>query len=104
MSFLDFVLQKKVFGEKWRKWIKGCISTVSFSFLINGRPMGKFKEVRGLRQRDPLSSFLFNLVTDVLGRLVDKAKTRNQIQGMKVGREKVEVSHIQFADSYAFFC
>ena len=37
-GFLDFVLQKKNFGSKWRGWIKGCLSSVSYSVLINGRP------------------------------------------------------------------
>lgn len=68
-----------------------------------GRPRGKFKGERGLRQEDPLSPFLFNLVVDVLGRLVDKAKTMNEIRGLKVGRDKVVITHIQFADDTLFF-
>ena len=54
-GFLDFVLQKKNFGSKWRRWIKGCLSSVSYSVLINGRPRGKFRGFEGLRQGDPLS-------------------------------------------------
>lgn len=42
--FLDFVLHKKCFGDRWRKWIKGCVSSVSFSIFINGRPKGKKKK------------------------------------------------------------
>lgn len=56
--FWIFLLKKGFgFGERWRKWIKGCVSTFSFSILINGRPMGKFKGEKGLRQGDPLSSY-----------------------------------------------
>ena len=29
-GFLDFVLQKKGFGQLWRKWIRGCLSIVLF--------------------------------------------------------------------------
>ena len=36
-GFLDFVLQMKGFGSLWRKWILGCLSTVSFSIFINSR-------------------------------------------------------------------
>ena len=102
-GFLDFVLEKKGFGFIWRKWIMGCLSTVSFSVFVNGRPRGKFRGSRGLRQGDPLSPFLFTLVVDVLGRLIDKAVQLQVIQGFIVGREKVEVSHLQFADDTLLF-
>ena len=72
-GFIDFVLEKKGFGSAWRKWIMGCLSTVSYSIFINERPRGKFRGSRGLRQGDPLSPSLFTLVVDVLGRLKDKA-------------------------------
>ena len=100
-GFLDFVLQKKGFGSLWRKWILGCLSTVSFSIYINSRPRGKFKGSRGLRQGDPLSPFLFTLVADVFGRLIDKAKQCDAIHDFLVGRDKVEVTHLQFAKGYS---
>ena len=40
---------------------------------------------------------------DVLGRLIDKAKECNVIQGFSMGRDKVEVTHLQFADDTLFF-
>lgn len=64
------------------------------SILINGRCRGKFKGEKGLRQGDPLSPFLFNLIVDVVGRLIDKATTRNIIRGLHASREQVEMSHI----------
>ena len=102
-GFLDFVLRMKGFGSLWRKWILGCLSTVSYLVFINGRPRGKFKGSRGLRQGDPLSPFLFTLVADVLGRLIDKAKDSDAIHGFFVGRDKVEVTHLQFADDTLLF-
>lgn len=55
----------------------GCIFLDSYY----GRPRDKFKGEKGLRQRDSLSPFLFNLVVDVLGRLVDKAMKMNFCRG-----------------------
>ena len=96
-------MEKKGFGPPWRKWIRGCLSLVSFSIFINGRSRGKFKGSRGLRQGNPLSPFLFTLVVDVLGRLIDKAKESNVLRGFIVGRDKVEVSHLQFTDDTLVF-
>ena len=57
-DFIDHVLEKKGFGERWRKWMKGCLSYSNFSIMINGKPRGKFNASRGIRQGDPLSPFL----------------------------------------------
>ncbi|KAK9927793.1 hypothetical protein M0R45_024959 [Rubus argutus] len=101
-TFLDHVLEQKGFGQRWRKWIGGCLQSANFSIMINGRPRGKFSASRGLRQGDPLSPFLFTLVVDVLSRLLEKAKETKIIEGLVVGRERVEVSHLQFADDTIF--
>lgn len=70
------------FWERWSKWIKDCVSTVSFSILINVGRRARLKGEKGFRQGNPLSSFLFNLVINVLGRLIDKAKAMNLIWGL----------------------
>ncbi|XP_062099740.1 uncharacterized protein LOC133805576 [Humulus lupulus] len=89
-DFLGFVLDKKGFGAVWRKWMLGCWSSTSFSVFLNGRPRGKFKVSRGLLQGDSLSPFLFILRVDVLGRMVDKAKSVSALRGFKVGKDFVE--------------
>ncbi|KAL5548851.1 hypothetical protein UlMin_004082 [Ulmus minor] len=101
-DFLDFVLEKKGFGVRWRSWMRGCISSVNFSIMINGKPRGRFGASRGLRQGDPLSPFLFILVADILGRMMDKAVRIGEVKGFKVGREEEVVSHLQFVDDTLF--
>lgn len=68
--------------------------------MINGKPRGKFKASRGVKQGDPLSSSLFTLVIDVLSCLLEAAQHHNLIHG---GHDRVEVSHLQFADDTIFF-
>ena len=65
-SFVDDVLVRKGFGAKWRRWINGCLHSTNFSIMMNGKPRGKFKASRGVRQGEPLSPFIFTLVIDVL--------------------------------------
>ena len=102
-GFLDHVLEKKGFSPRWRKWIKSCLSTVSFAVLVNGNTKGWVKASRGLRQGDPLSFFLFTLVTDVLSKMLLRVEERNSLEGFRVGRNRTRVSHLQFADDTIFF-
>ena len=101
-SCFDKIMEKKDFGNRWRKWINGCISTVNFSVMMNEKPRARFRASRGLRQGCPLSPFLFTIVADMLGRLMDKAYEQGVIQGFTVEREVVHVSHLQFADDTLF--
>lgn len=56
-----------------------------------------------MRQGDPLSPFLFNLVVDVLRKLFEKAKEASIFEGLVLGKKKVVVSHLQFAYDTIFF-
>ncbi|RVW92839.1 LINE-1 retrotransposable element ORF2 protein [Vitis vinifera] len=102
-DFLDHVMEKKGFNPRWRKWIRGCLSSVSFAILVNGNAKGWIKASRGLRQGDPLSPFLFTIVADVLSRMLLRAEERNVFEGFRVGRNRTRVSHLQFADDIIFF-
>ena len=48
-EFLIQVLDKMGFGKRWVSWVKWCVSTASFSILVNGSPTGFFQNLRGLR-------------------------------------------------------
>ena len=61
------------FGEKWHRWIKWCLSTARFSVLVNRAPTGFFQSSRGLRQGDPLSPYLFVIVTKAFTYLLKRA-------------------------------
>ena len=73
-NFLLIMMRKMGFGEKWASWISWCISTASFSVLVNGIPSGFFNSIRGLRQGDPLSPYLFVIGMKALTNLINRAE------------------------------
>ena len=80
-----------------------CITTPSFSILINGAPYGFFKSKRGLRQGDPLSPFLFVLAGEVLFRMIGRASLDDRIKGVKLSRDSELITHLQFTDDLFLF-
>jgi hypothetical protein len=70
---------------------------------INGAPGSFFNTHRGLRQGDPLSPLLFNLVSDALATLLEKAKATNQIRGLIPHLIERGLTHLQYADDTIIF-
>lgn len=80
-----------------------CVTSVSYSFLLNGAPQGKVFPTRGLRQGDPLSPYLFILCTEVLSGLCKRAQLLNQLPGISVSQNGPRINHLLFADDTMFF-
>lgn len=81
-----------------------CITTVSYSYLVNESTYGEVIPYRGIRQRDPLSPYVFILCSEVLSGLCKSAERKGLIQGVKAARGCPRVSHLLFADDTMFFC
>jgi hypothetical protein len=97
-SFLDYMLGRFGFCDKWREWIRACVFAGSMSVFVNGSATEEINIQRGLKQGDPLAPFLFLLVAEGLGGLMKKAVEQNSFKGFEVGRNGVVVSHLQYAD------
>lgn len=65
-EFLWDVLCSMNFHPQMIQWLQACVSTVNYSLSINGEVTGFIPGKKGLRQRDPLSSYLFVIVMEVL--------------------------------------
>ena len=104
---LFYLLEWMGFGDRWRRWLKTCVSAVRFLVLINGSPVGFFGSFRGLRQGDPLSPFLFLLIMEVLSCILKKTEEGGFIQDFQAGpinSTSICVSHLLFADDIILFC
>lgn len=102
--FITRVLQRLGFHAKWVNLIMECVSTESYSYLVNDSMHGSIIPGRGIRQGDPLSPYLFILCGQVLSGLCQKAERDNTLQGIRVARGSPRVNHLLFADDTMFFC
>ncbi|XP_028201804.1 uncharacterized protein LOC114385979 [Glycine soja] len=91
------------FHDRWIGWIKGCLTSASISILLNGSSTSEFKPQRGLRQGDPLAPLLFDLVAEGLTGMMREATIKDCFQSFLVGKNKVPVNILQFADDTIFF-
>ena len=92
-SYLEATLRKMGFHEKWIALMMMCVRMVSYSVLINGEPKGMIVPSRGLRQRDPISPYLFLLCTEGLSAMLKKEENEGYIKGVAVSRGALSVSH-----------
>jgi hypothetical protein len=102
-SFLLAILKKLGFNPIWLSWTKICISSTSFSILLNGSPFGFFSPGRGLRQGDPLSPFLFILGFEVFSRLMFKKERNGCLKGLRITRNCLPIHHLLFAYDLLIF-
>jgi hypothetical protein len=102
-SFLFDVLQKKGFDDKWIKWIKSATIDGRVAININGEIDQYFKTFRGVRQGDPLSPLLFNIVADALSEILLKAKEAGHLEGLVPHLVQGGLTHLQYADDTILF-
>ena len=102
-DFIKCVLLRLGFHEKWVGLVMQCVSTVTYSFLINGSPRGKVTPSRGIRQGDPLSPYLFILCGEVLSGLCNRAQEEGSLKGISIARGSPRLNHLLFADDTMFF-
>ncbi|MCH81246.1 hypothetical protein A2U01_0002030, partial [Trifolium medium] len=104
MDFLSNTLLTTGFPNNLVMTIMKCVSSVSFSVLINGQPTTTFTPQRGLRQGDPLSPYLFILCAEVLSGLLLKSQEGGLFHGLKIANNAPPISHLFFADDSVVFC
>ncbi|KAM1862752.1 hypothetical protein ACFX14_003173 [Malus domestica] len=83
-DFLKVVMGHLGFERRWIDMVMCCVKTVEFSILINKRPGKAFKPFKGLQQGDPLSPYLFLIISEVLSLLIKKAVHQGYLEGIRI--------------------
>lgn len=86
LDYLEGILKVFGFPTITINLIIQCKTMTSFFVLINGVPKGLIVPSRGLRQRDPLSSYLFLLCIKGLVNLLNHSLLNKSIMGIRVCR------------------
>ena len=81
-----------------------CVSTMTYSIHINGKPKGHIIPSKGLRQGDPLSPYLFLIYAKGLSALIKKVVNDGSMEGISICRNGPCLSHLFFADDSLIFC
>ena len=103
-TFLEQIMVKMGFNQKFICLISICIQSVTYSIILNGQPHGLITPGRGLQQGDPLSPYLFLLVTEGFHALLKKAESDGEIMGVSLCAARPHMSHLLFANDSLVFC
>ena len=103
--FIRACLQQLGFHSKWINWVMECITTVSYSLLVNDESTGFITPSRGIRQGDPLSPYIFILCMEALSNTLfrESALTKSGI-GIKLSAGVERIPCLLFADDCLLFC
>ncbi|GJR82179.1 RNA-directed DNA polymerase, eukaryota, reverse transcriptase zinc-binding domain protein [Tanacetum coccineum] len=100
-DYLDDVLRKFGFGEKWCGWIQECLRSSWGLVLVNGSPTEEFQFFKGLKQGDPLSPFLFILVMESLHLSFKRVVDAGMFNGIVLD-PSIQLSYMFYVDDAVF--
>lgn len=102
-NFLEAMMVKLGFGNKMVNLVQRGISTMRYSFNLNGSVVGSVTPERGLRKGCPLSPYLFLLCSEGLSRAISAGVQNRRFAGVRASISGHIVSHLFFADDSLFF-
>ena len=96
-------MEKMGFCSRWRDLVMQCITSITFSVLINGVAHGTIHPSRGLRHGHPLSQSFFLLCAEGLSALIHQATRNKLITSISITRGCPKVTHLLLQTTAFFF-
>ena len=104
-DFIKNCLHQYGFHNRFINLIMECITTVSYSLLVNGESVGMIKPTRGIRQEDPLSPYIFILCMEIMSSMLSTiAQNSKSDVGIKICPAAERIPYLLFADNCLLFC
>ena len=101
--FIHKVLQAYHFPQSLIRVIMSCVTSTRVCILFSGGKLEAFNPLRGLRQGDPLSPYIFILCMEYLGHLIEKKCIKGVWKPLQASRSNIGISHLFFADDLILF-
>ena len=102
--FIQGVMERMGFSTRWINLIMKCITSVSYSVLINGVAFENITPTHGIRQGDLLSPSFFLLCAEGLTTLIHEVARNQNLTGILIACGCPRVTHFFFADDSILFC
>jgi hypothetical protein len=102
-SFHQQTLRMKGFSDEWRALIHSFVFRGSVAIKVNDNIGHYFWTKKGLRQGDPLSPMLFNIVANMLAIMIERAKVDGQVEGVIPHLVDGGLSILQYANDTILF-
>jgi hypothetical protein len=87
------------FDKRLIHFILSCVTTVQYSIIVNGNPVGLIYPTRGIRKGDPLSPYLFLLCAEVLSMHLQHATLDGSLTGVPTSPRGLRLNHLFFVDN-----
>ncbi|XP_021753742.1 uncharacterized protein LOC110719145 [Chenopodium quinoa] len=101
-NFIEETLIGFNFPMNFVKLIMFCITSPQISVLWNGEITSEFTPSRGIRQGDPMSSYIFVLCLERLSPMIENKVNQKLWKPIKVTKS-ISLSHIFYADDVFLF-
>lgn len=102
-QFLRLTLSEFGFPHHTINLIMSCVTQANLSVKWNNEGLERFAPIRGLRQGDPMSPYLFVLCMEKLALLIQEKIASNKWLPVKISRIGLSISHLFFADDCLLF-
>ncbi|KAL5577512.1 hypothetical protein UlMin_019211 [Ulmus minor] len=104
LNFLKGMMLRLGFDNGWVEVVMRRVSSISYSFILNGQVQGALTPNRGIRQGDPLSPYLFVICAHGFSELLIDFERKKLLKGVKIVTSCPFITHLFFADDNLIFC
>jgi hypothetical protein len=97
-------MKRMGFDDRWIRLILMCVSSATYSVIVNGTPTGEIISTRGIRQGNYISPYLFLLCVEALSSMLTWEEFCGTLTGVPTSKRCPWISHLFFADDSLLFC